>query len=159
MSSRIDALLARARQRLRRLEPAEVAAAVRRGAVLVDIRPAAQRAFEGQLAGALVVERNVLEWRCDPTSEARLPQAQADDVEWVVLCSQGFTSSLAAAALHDLGLYRATDVAGGYQGLVRAGVLPEVSEAIAGSPGSPGHAASRSSAESILVAAGQRTRR
>ena len=70
-----------------------------------------------------VIERNVLEWRCDPTSDARLPQAVADDVEWVVICSQGYTSSLAAAALQDLGLSRATDVVGGYQEMARAGVL------------------------------------
>ena len=72
---------------------------------------------------ALVIERNVLEWRCDPTSDARLPQAVGDDVEWVILCSEGYTSSLAAAALQDLGLHRATDVVGGYHALVAEGVL------------------------------------
>lgn len=117
MTSRIDAALGRARARLRRLPAAAVPAALDRGAVLVDIRPAAQRAAEGEAPGALVVERNVLEWRCDPTSEARLPQATGDDVEWVLLCSEGYTSSLAAAALQDLGLYRATDVIGGYRAL------------------------------------------
>ncbi|MGI9125259.1 MAG: rhodanese-like domain-containing protein [Mycobacterium sp.] len=117
MSSRIEALLDDARKRLRRLTATEVPGALGRGAVLVDIRPAAQRAAEGALPGALVIERNVLEWRCDPTSESRLPQAVDDDVEWVVVCSQGYTSSLAAAALHDLGLHRATDVVGGYQAL------------------------------------------
>ena len=152
--SRIDDVLSRARARLTRLDPEEVPGALARGAVLVDIRPAAQRAFEGPLPGALVIERNVLEWRCDPTSDARLPQASGDDVEWVVICSQGYTSSLAAAALRDLGLYRATDVVGGYQALVRSGV-----SATAGSPASPGRAAFPSSAESILVAAGQRPRR
>ena len=65
----------------------------------------------------------MLEWRCDPTSDARLPQAVSDDVEWVVLCSEGYTSSLAAVALQDLGLHRATDVIGGYQALAAAGVL------------------------------------
>ncbi len=115
--------LERARARLRRLIPSEVPEAVARGAILVDIRPAAQRDTEGVLKPALVIERNVLEWRCDPTSDARLPQAIADDVEWVVVCSQGYTSSLAAAALQDLGLRRATDVVGGYQELARAGVL------------------------------------
>ena len=161
MSSRIDRALARARDRLRRLEPAAGPAAVNRGAVLVDIRPAAQRAFEGQLAGALVIERNVLEWRCDPTSDARLPQATDDDVEWVVLCSQGYTSSLAAAALQDLGLHRATDVVGGYQGLVQSGVLPTLTAALAtaGSPGLPDHAAFPSSPWSIPVAAGSPPRR
>ena len=117
MTSRIDALLDAARTRLTRMPAEGVPAAVARGAVLVDIRPAAQRAAEGEVAAALVVERNVLEWRCDPTSDARLPQAVDDDVEWVVLCSEGYTSSLAAAALQDLGLRRATDVIGGYHAL------------------------------------------
>lgn len=117
MASRIDRILDDARARLHRLPAAEVPAALDRGAILVDIRPQAQRAREGEVAEALVIERNVLEWRCDPTSEARLPQAVDDDVEWVVLCSEGYTSSLAAAALLDLGLHRATDVIGGYHTL------------------------------------------
>lgn len=121
--SRVDAMLNAARERLVRLSAAEIPAALNRGAILVDIRPAAQRAIEGEFPGALVVERNVLEWRCDPTSDARLPQATGVDVEWVVLCSQGYTSSLAAAALQDLGLYRATDVIGGYRALVDEGLL------------------------------------
>jgi rhodanese-related sulfurtransferase len=121
--SRIEAILSAARARLNRLAAVEVPEALNRGAILVDIRPAAQRAAEGEVPAALVVERNVLEWRCDPTSDARLPEAVDDDVEWVVLCSQGYTSSLAAAALLDLGLRRATDVVGGYQALAEAGVL------------------------------------
>ncbi len=123
MGSRIDSLLDDARARLHRLSAAEVPAALRRGALLVDIRPEAQRELEGEVPAALVIERNVLEWRCDPTSDARLPQAVGDDVEWVVLCSEGYTSSLAAAALQDLGLHRATDVIGGYRALVADGVL------------------------------------
>jgi rhodanese-related sulfurtransferase len=94
--------------------------------VLVDIRPAAQRAREGEVPAALVVERNVLEWRCDPTSDARLPEAAGDDVEWVILWSEGYTSSLAAAALLDLGLHRSTDVVGGYQALKSTGVLSQL---------------------------------
>ncbi|MCV7255548.1 sulfurtransferase [Mycobacterium hackensackense] len=121
--SRIDEVLAAARSRLHRLPADEVPAALERGAVLVDIRPAAQRAAEGEVAGALVIERNVLEWRADPTSDARLPQAVDDDVEWVVLCSEGYTSSLAAAALQDLGLHRATDVIGGYHALAAASLV------------------------------------
>lgn len=121
--SRIDGVLDAARDRYRRLPADQVPEALRRGAVLVDIRPQAQRAREGEVPGALVIERNVLEWRCDPTSDARLPQAVGDDVEWVILCSEGYTSSLAAAALLDLGLHRATDVIGGYHALVAAGVL------------------------------------
>jgi rhodanese-related sulfurtransferase len=124
--SRIDRVLAAARDRYRRLPAEQVPEAVRRGALLVDIRPQAQRAREGEVPGSLVIERNVLEWRCDPTSEARLPEAVGDDVEWVILCSQGYTSSLAAAALLDLGLHRATDVVGGYHALVAAGVLADL---------------------------------
>lgn len=126
MTSRIDSMLWLARARLRRLASHEVPAAVRRGAVMVDIRPQALRHDEGAIPTALVIERNVLEWRCDPTSDARLPQAIDDDVEWVVLCSEGYTSSLAAAALLDLGLHRATDVIGGYQALKADGVLAEL---------------------------------
>ncbi|MEZ0342966.1 rhodanese-like domain-containing protein [Mycobacterium sp. pV006] len=117
MGSRIDAVLDDARSRLTRLTAEQVPAALDRGALLVDIRPAAQRAAEGEVREALVIERNVLEWRCDPTSDARIPQAAGDDVEWVILCSEGYTSSLAAAALQDLGLHRATDVIGGYHAL------------------------------------------
>jgi rhodanese-related sulfurtransferase len=82
--------------------------------VVVDIRPAAQRAVEGELPGALVVERNVLEWRFDPASASRLPIADYD-LQLIVMCSEGYTSSLAAASLQDLGIHRATDVIGGYQ--------------------------------------------
>ncbi|KRE30354.1 sulfurtransferase [Mycobacterium sp. Soil538] len=117
MGSRIDVVLENARTKINRLSADEVPAALRRGAILVDIRPAAQRAIEGEVPTALIVERNVLEWRLDPTSDARLPQAVDDDVEWVVLCSEGYTSSLAAAALQEIGLHRATDVIGGYHAL------------------------------------------
>ncbi|WKG02235.1 rhodanese-like domain-containing protein [Mycolicibacterium sp. HK-90] len=119
--SRIDTVLAQARTRLDRLPASDLPAALDSGAVLVDIRPAAQRAAEGSVPGALVIERNVLEWRCDPTSDARIPEAVDDDVYWVILCSEGYTSSLAAAALLDLGLHRSTDVVGGYHALVAAG--------------------------------------
>lgn len=118
----IDEILADRRRRLRRLPPTEAYARVRDGAVLVDIRPAAQRAAEGEVPGALVVERNVLEWRFDPQCAARLPQATGYDVEVIVLCSEGYTSSLAAASLHDLGLTRATDVIGGFKAWRAAGL-------------------------------------
>src|SRR5690606_5743253 len=91
-------------------------------ALLVDIRPAAQRAEEGEVPGALIVERNVLEWRFDPASDARLPQATDHDVRVIVLCSEGYTSSLAAASLQDLGLTRATDVVGGFKAWRAAGL-------------------------------------
>jgi rhodanese-related sulfurtransferase len=132
--SRIDVVLRSARRRFRRLRAIEVPEALRRGAVLVDIRPQAQRLREGELPGALVIERNVLEWRCDPTSDAKLPEAVNDDVEWVIICSEGYTSSLAAAALLDIGLHRATDVIGGYQALAASGVLDE----LIGTPAGPG---------------------
>jgi rhodanese-related sulfurtransferase len=126
VASRIDAVLDSARSKLSRIEAHDVPAALERGALLVDIRPAAQRASEGDVGAALVIERNVLEWRCDPTSDARLPEAVGDDVEWIVLCSEGYTSSLAAASLVDLGLARATDVIGGYHALKAAGVLTQL---------------------------------
>ena len=107
------------------MTPAEAAARVAAGAVLVDIRPAAQRAREGEVPGALVVERNVLEWRFDPASDARLPEATGYDVDVVVLCSEGYTSSLAADALRSLGLHRATDVIGGFAAWAAAG-LPTI---------------------------------
>jgi len=121
--SRIDLLLSAARARLHRLTPADALTAVGHGAVVVDIRPAAQRAEHGDLPGALVVERNVLEWRFDPTSDAALRIAD-DDLQVIVLCQEGYTSSLAAAALQDIGVHRATDVIGGYAAWVADGVAP-----------------------------------
>ena len=118
----VDELLAEARARIGRLTPLEAATRLARGALLVDIRPAAQRAREGEVPGALVVERNVLEWRFDPASDARLPEATGYDVEVVVLCSEGYTSSLAADALRSLGLSRATDVVGGFRAWAAAGL-------------------------------------
>jgi rhodanese-related sulfurtransferase len=123
MTSRIDKVLDDARAKLDRLQAKDVPAALQRGAVLVDIRPQAQRDREGHVPAALVIERNVLEWRCDPTSDAKIPEAVGDGVEWVVLCSEGYTSSLAAASLIDLGLHRSTDVVGGYHALKAEGVL------------------------------------
>ncbi|WP_347404790.1 rhodanese-like domain-containing protein [Micromonospora sp. WMMD1102] len=113
-SRSIDEILAAARVRLRRLDPEAGHLAARAGAVLVDIRPAAQRAATGAIPGALVVERNVLEWRFDPRSTARLPIADRYDLPVVVFCQEGYTSSLAAVALQDLGLHRATDIVGGF---------------------------------------------
>ena len=89
--------------------------------MLVDIRPAAQRAAEGEIPGALIVERNVLEWRFDPASDARLPQA-GYDLQVIVVCSEGYTSSLAAAALQDLGVRHATDLDGGFRAWKAAGL-------------------------------------
>src|SRR6187200_3793731 len=137
MMSRIDRVLDAARSRLHRLSAKDVPAALERGAVLVDIRPPAQRDREGHVPAALVIERNVLEWRCDPTSEAKLPEAVGDDVEWVVLCSEGYTSSLAAASLVELGLHRSTDVVGGYHALKEAGVLEALNASFVGAQQRP----------------------
>ncbi|MEU1606314.1 rhodanese-like domain-containing protein [Micromonospora matsumotoense] len=110
----IDEILAEARTRLRRLDPEQAHLAHRGGSLMVDIRPAAQRAAHGTVPGALVIERNVLEWRLDPRCPARLPEAVGYDLQVLVICQEGYTSSLAAAALQDLGLRRATDVVGGF---------------------------------------------
>jgi rhodanese-related sulfurtransferase len=117
----IDQVLAVSRARLARLGPGEAQAAVAAGALLVDIRPQAQRAAEGKIPGALIVERNVLEWRFDPACAARLSIASYD-LRVIVVCSEGYTSSLAAAALQDLGLSHATDLAGGFRAWRAAGL-------------------------------------
>jgi rhodanese-related sulfurtransferase len=111
----VNDLLAAARARLDRPDPHRAAEMVRRGAILVDTRPAWQRADEGELPGALVIERNHIEWRLDPASDARVPEAVDHDVTWIVVCSEGYSSSLAAASLQDLGLHNATDLDGGYR--------------------------------------------
>jgi rhodanese-related sulfurtransferase len=110
----IDELLAASRDRLVRLRPQEAFAQLASEGVLIDIRPAAQRADEGEIPGSAIVERNHLEWRLDPTCDARLPWVTGYDHLVIVICQDGYTSSLAAAALHDLGLLRATDVIGGF---------------------------------------------
>ncbi|MCA1837109.1 MAG: sulfurtransferase [Actinobacteria bacterium] len=108
-------MLAQARSGLRRLTPAQAHDAQADGALLVDIRPSWQRAGEGEVPGALVVERNHLEWRFDPACDSRLPEVTGYDIQVIVFCSEGYTSSLAAAALHILGLHNATDVIGGFR--------------------------------------------
>jgi rhodanese-related sulfurtransferase/mannose-6-phosphate isomerase-like protein (cupin superfamily) len=111
----IEQMLSAARARLGRLSPDEVYEAVSKTeAILVDIRPESQRAMEGSIPGALIVERNVLEWRFDPASSSRLPVAVDHNIRVIVFCSEGYTSSLASAALQDLGLWRATDMVGGF---------------------------------------------
>ena len=117
--------LAAVRTGLERLTPHAAARAQAEGAVLVDIRPQAQRAREGEIPEALVIERNVLEWRFDPSSAARLPIATDHDLRVIVLCSEGYTSSLAAASLQGLGLRRATDLDGGFLAWRAAG-LPTI---------------------------------
>ncbi|MDG4799083.1 rhodanese-like domain-containing protein [Micromonospora sp. WMMD980] len=118
----VDALLEQARAGLRRLTPHETVEAVRNGALLVDTRTEAQRREEGELPGAIVIDRTVLEWRLDPASEWRIPEAIGYDREIVVVCRQGYSSSLAAASLQTLGLRHATDMIGGVQGWREAGL-------------------------------------
>jgi rhodanese-related sulfurtransferase len=122
MTRTVDELLVAARARLRRVNPMEAAAAVARGALLVDTRPLQSRQSEGAIPGALLIERNHLEWRLDPASDARIPEAVGYDVEVIVVCSEGYSSSLAAASLQDLGLHRATDLDGGFQAWRAAGL-------------------------------------
>jgi rhodanese-related sulfurtransferase len=121
----IDELLADARTRLTRLDPHEAAAAVRDGALLIDIRSESQRAADGVVPGAIFVARNVLEWRCDPSSEHRDPRIDGRERQLIVMCNEGYQSSLAAATLHELGLTRTTDLAGGFQAWRAAGLPVE----------------------------------
>ena len=118
----IGEILAAARARLARLTPAEAFEEFCAGATLIDIRPAAQRAAQGEIPGSTIVERNHLEWRLDPCSDARLSWVTGYDHRIIVICVDGYTSSLAAAALLDLGLHRATDVIGGYRAWVAEGL-------------------------------------
>jgi rhodanese-related sulfurtransferase len=119
----IEQMLSASRARLRQLSPDEAyEAATKTRAILVDIRPEGQRAIEGSIPGALIVERNVLEWRFDPASSARLPIATDHDLQVIVFCSEGYASSLAATSLQDLGLWRATDIVGGFDAWRAAGL-------------------------------------
>lgn len=115
MSVSVDELVGRARKRIQRVGPHELDALVTEGALVIDIRPAEQRRQEGVMPGAVVVERNVLEWRLDPTSEHRIPEVRDLHQPVVIVCSAGYASSLAAASLVDLGFERAADLVGGYQ--------------------------------------------
>jgi rhodanese-related sulfurtransferase len=119
----INDLLAAARARLRRVRPADALDAVRRGAVLVDIRSEAQREVDGVIPGALFHPRNVLEWRVDPASGHADPSLGGDVDAWLVLvCNEWYQSSLAAATLQDLGFAQATDLEGGFQAWSAAGL-------------------------------------
>ena len=113
-ASRIDARLAAVRASLDRVAPVDLAAEVEAGALLVDLRPDANRQEEGELPGAIVIERIHLEWRLDRTSGAAIPEA-SDDLRVILFCNEGYASSLAAADLRDLGIARATDLEGGYR--------------------------------------------
>ena len=121
----IDELLAQVRGRIERVSPQEAAARLAAGALLVDTRPWEQRSRDGSVPGAVVVDRNVLEWRLDPASPWRIPEMTGPDVEVIVLCNQGYSSSLVADTLRTLGLRRAVDVIGGFEAWCAAG-LPVV---------------------------------
>jgi rhodanese-related sulfurtransferase len=112
---RVEPMLVRARSRITRVQPEDLATFSAEGGLVVDIRPAAQREYEGELPGALIVERNVLEWRLDPTGDHRLAEAKGFDVPVVVVCSEGYASSFAASSLAELGYEHASDLAGGYK--------------------------------------------
>jgi rhodanese-related sulfurtransferase len=118
----IDRVLEGARRRLARVTSEQAAAEQSKGAFLVDIRTWDQRVRDGEIPGALVIDRTVLEWRLDPTSPSHIPQATSHDVRVVVICHEGCSSSLAAASLQDLGLVNATDVIGGFEAWKAAGL-------------------------------------
>ena len=118
----IDEVLSEARGRLSRVSPEDAHARQVAGALLVDIRYELLRRQDGVIPGALIVERNELEWRLDPLCDYRLPQAAHHDLDVLVLCNEGYASSLAALSLQQLGLHRATDVIGGFQAWAAAGL-------------------------------------
>jgi rhodanese-related sulfurtransferase len=122
----IDELVAWIQAEVPRLTPAEALDAVRLDdAFIVDTRPEFQRRAGGEVPGAIVIERNHLEWRLDPRSSARIAEATSLDIQWIVLCEGGYSSCLAAHSLRQLGLHRSTDVAGGFLSWQAAG-LPVV---------------------------------
>src|SRR3954454_808424 len=102
--------------------PDEARAALEQGAVLIDIRADGQRAEDGVVPGARFVPRNVLEWRLDPASPPRDPELADPDSHVILMCNEGYQSSLAAATLHELGIARATDLDGGFQAWRAAGL-------------------------------------
>src|SRR5262245_39942908 len=150
MARTVDQLLEEARAKLRRLTPQEAFDALQGGALMVDTRTYEQRRVQGEIPGALVIDRTVFEWRLDPQSSWRIREVADPDVRVVVVCHEGFSSSLAAATLQDLGLTAATDVIGGFDAWVEARlpVVPAGPPAEPGSEGGPcGGAAGSSRAE------------
>ena len=123
----IDRILEKARRRLKRVTPEEAAAEQANGALIVDTRTSEQRERDGEIPGALAIDRTVMEWRLDPTSPEHIPQATSPDIRVIVVCAQGYSSSLAAASLQDLGLVNATDIIGGFEAWKAAGLPVEKS--------------------------------
>ena len=122
MPPTIDDVLERARKRLKRVDPHQAAAELANGALLIDTRTETQRAKQGEIPGSLVIDRTVLEWRLDPASPNCIPQVTDHQVRVIVVCAEGYSSSLAAASLQDIGLVNATDVIGGFQAWKAAGL-------------------------------------
>ena len=120
--SAVAGQIAALRTRYERVLPGDLLGEMARGALVIDTRPMEQRLRDGELPGSVVVDRNVLEWRLDPTSPERLPQVTPQS-RVIVVCNEGYSSTLAAASLQSLGLVRATDLEDGFQGLVAAGVV------------------------------------
>jgi rhodanese-related sulfurtransferase len=122
MAPTIDEVVERARRRLLRVTPEQAAAELAQGALLVDTRTESQRAVQGEIPGAIVIDRSVLEWRLDPTSPSRIEAAKDHHVRVIVVCAEGYSSSLAAASLQDVGLVNATDLIGGFEAWNAAGL-------------------------------------
>lgn len=118
----INELLDEARGSLQRVTPAEAAHAVEAGALIVDIRPSELRRRDGVIPDALIIDRNVLEWRLDPASAHHVPEVTSHEQSVILVCDEGYASSLAAATLQQLGLHRATDLAGGIQAWIADGL-------------------------------------
>ena len=121
----VEEMLERARQDLDRVEAREAAAEVEQGALLIDVRSESQRERDGIVPDAVYFPRNVLEWRCDPASDARDPRVGGPDRRVIVMCDAGYASSFAASTLKELGFERATDLAGGFQAWREAGLPVE----------------------------------
>lgn len=141
----IEQVLACVQAELPRLTPGEaLAAAAGIDSLIVDTRPEAQRRAGGEVPGAIVIERNHLEWRLDPGSSAHIPEASSSDIRWIVMCDEGYSSSLAAQSLRAVGLWRSTDVVGGFQAWKAAG-LPVDHPALPARPRGPGEGPQRRS--------------
>jgi len=122
MPPTIDEVVERARRRLVRVTPEQAAAELAQGALVVDIRTESDRTVEGEIPGAIAIDRTVLEWRLDPTSPSRLDEAKDHQVRVIVVCAEGYSSSLAAASLQDIGMLNATDLIGGFKAWKAAGL-------------------------------------
>ena len=121
----VDDLVDAARASLQRVTAEEAHAAVAKGALLVDTRPYELRTRDGTIPGAIVIDRNVLEWRLDPAGSHHIPEINAHDQQIILFCDEGYASSLAAASLQELGLHNATDLIGGIQAWKAAGLPVE----------------------------------